>query len=95
MDFLKELILEGYIKLNSEELKEIINRRKQAKKEMNRKLGKGRSMDLLDPIAMRFYPCLQYQYGEELSSTNSDEDADVDIYMRNKYGSIYEDSTWC
>ena len=65
------------------------------KKEMNRKLGKGRSMDLLDPIAMRFYPCLQYQYGEELSSTNSDEDDDVDIYMRNKYGSIYEDSTWC
>lgn len=65
------------------------------KKEMNRKLGKGRSMDLLDPIAMRFYPCLHYQYGEELSSTNLDEDADVDIYMRNKYGSIYEDSTWC
>ena len=32
---------------------------------------------------------------EELSSTNSDDDDDVDIYMRNKYGSIYEDSTWC
>lgn len=35
------------------------------KYEMNKKLGKGRSMDFLDPFAMRMYPLLQYKYGEE------------------------------
>lgn len=42
------------------------------KKEMNAKLGRNRSMDLLDPVAMRFYPLLPYAYGEELSSTSYD-----------------------
>ena len=41
------------------------------KKEMNALLGKNRSMDVLDPCAMRMYPCLQYQYGEELDLTNA------------------------
>ena len=36
---------------------------------MNAKLGKARSMDLLDPIAMRMLPCLEYVYGEELEKT--------------------------
>jgi hypothetical protein len=36
---------------------------------MNAKLGKNRSMDLLDPFAMRFYPVLEYPYGEELMRT--------------------------
>lgn len=40
-----------------------------SKKEMNAKLGKNRSMDLLDPFAMRFYPVLEYPYGEELMRT--------------------------
>lgn len=39
------------------------------KKEMNRMLGKGRSMDVLDPIAMRFLPLLQYELGDELLKT--------------------------
>ena len=38
----------------------------QSKKEMNRNLGKDRSMDLLDPCAMRMYPCLNMEYGSEL-----------------------------
>ena len=41
-----------------------------SKKEMNQKLGKGRSMDLLDPCAMRMLPCLSFPYGEELTGTS-------------------------
>ena len=35
------------------------------KHEMNKLLGKGRSMDLLDPFAMRMLPLLEYEYGKE------------------------------
>lgn len=38
------------------------------KKEMNSKLGKSRSMDLLDPCAMRMRPLLNCVYGEELGA---------------------------
>lgn len=38
----------------------------QSKKEMNRNLGKDRSMDVVDPCAMRMYPCLNMEYGSEL-----------------------------
>lgn len=53
-----------------------------SKKEMNLYLGKGRSMDLLDPCAMRMMPVLEYPYGEELVSTSveaskSDDDDEV------------------
>ena len=40
------------------------------KKEMNKALGKGRSMDVLDPCAMRMFPVLQFQYGDELKETS-------------------------
>ena len=33
---------------------------------MNAKLGKDMSMDLLDPCAMRMYPCSNVPYGEEM-----------------------------
>ena len=62
-----------------------------SKKEMNAKLGKNRSMDLLDPIAMRFYPVLEYAYGDELMSTtmsiekDDDDDDDVSIYDETLY----------
>lgn len=65
-----------------------------SKKEMNQKLGKGRSMDLLDPCAMRMLPVLELPYGDELVGTSSFEDEDYD----NDYDSedsIYDDSTWC
>ena len=45
-----------------------------SKKEMNAKLGKDRSMDLLDPCAMRFLPCLDAPYGEELAHSAVDEE---------------------
>lgn len=62
-----------------------------SKKEMNAKLGKNRSMDLLDPCAMRFFPCLEYVYGEELMKTMNDEiiyddeDGATDIYDETLY----------
>lgn len=60
------------------------------KKEMNAMLGKGRSMDLLDPIAMRMLPVLDLQYGEELTGSMpevEDEEGEEDE-------NIYNDSFW-
>lgn len=67
------------------------------KKEMNQKLGKGRSMDLLDPIAMRMMPVLEYPYGEELEKTSNFyiEDEEYNDWGRHRSGSIYDDSMWC
>lgn len=66
-----------------------------SKKEMNAKLGKSRSMDLLDPCAMRFYPCLEYAYGEELQKTAAlyVDDTEEDSFGQSE--SIYNDSFWC
>lgn len=62
------------------------------KKEMNMMLGKGRSMDLLDPCAYRMLPVLGFEYGSELEKTA--------VWLEEKEdnwggGSIYDDSTWC
>ena len=69
-----------------------------SKKEMNAKLGKDRSMDLLDPCAMRMYPCANIPYGEELEqgfkdveeeeSENSGEFATADSM------NVYDDTNW-
>lgn len=62
------------------------------KKEMNALLGKNRSMDVLDPCAMRMYPLLKYQYGEELEMTSIRKNK-----VSNEGGgtfNIYEDSSW-
>ena len=60
-----------------------------SKKEMNMKLGKGRSMDFADPCAMRFYPCLDAPYGEELQRSAEDES------FENTSGqSIYDDTLY-
>ena len=61
-----------------------------AKKEMNAMLGKGRSMDLLDPVAMRMLPVLDLPYGDELSGTVRDDDEDDG----NEDENIYNDSFW-
>ena len=63
-----------------------------SKKEMNAKLGKDRSMDLLDPCAMRFFACLDYPYGEELERTAGFMDEDDD----DKKGDndIYDEGFW-
>lgn len=66
-----------------------------SKKEMNSKLGKERSMDLLDAIAMRMLPVLDYAYGEELIKSmpevGYDDEEDDDYFGRE---SIYETSSW-
>lgn len=62
-----------------------------SKKDMNAKLGKGRSMDVLDPCAMRMYPVLRYHVGEELAMTaNYDNDKGEEVTTFD----IYNDSTW-
>lgn len=62
-----------------------------SKKEMNAKLGKNRSMDLLDPIAMRFLPVLEYPYGEELMRTTMQEIDDDEDW---RGGSIYDETLY-
>ena len=65
-----------------------------SKKEMNAKLGKSRSMDLLDPIAMRMLPVLEYVYGEELIKTAYEDEEEKDPYYRKDRVNIYDDSVW-
>lgn len=62
-----------------------------SKKEMNQMLGRGRSMDLLDPCAMRMYPVLMLPYGDELIATMGEEDYEDE----DSYNSIYDESLWC
>ena len=63
-----------------------------SKKDMNRNLGKGRSMDLLDPMAMRMMPVLECPYGDELTRTAQEEIEDD--YNPNRM-SIYDETMWC
>lgn len=59
------------------------------KKDMNQMLGKGRSMDILDAVAMRMFPLAEYQYGTELESTAIDRPDIVD-----EDSEIYKDEFW-
>ena len=63
------------------------------KKEMNQMLGKGRSMDLLDPIAMRMYPLLDYEYGQELIMTSAEKMEEEEAYGNSV--KVYNDNLWC
>ena len=70
-----------------------------SKRKMNAKLGRHRSMDLLDPCAMRMFPVLMFAYGDELENTAAD------VYYRdyNTVGDempldtcdIYDNSFFC
>lgn len=66
-----------------------------SKHEMNAKLGKSRSMDFIDPCAMRMLPVLEYPYGEELVRSiplqQDDLDDDDNYYIRE---SIFDENTW-
>lgn len=63
-----------------------------SKKEMNAKLGKNRSMDLLDPCAMRMLPVLDCPYGDELVITASQDDESDALYANRQ--NIYDDTFW-
>lgn len=63
-----------------------------SKKEMNAYLGKGRSMDLLDPFAMRMLPIVDRPFGDErsvryVSQGNSFNASEGDF-------DIFDDSNW-
>ena len=73
-------------------------KRLMTKKEMNKALGRGRSMDLMDPCSMRMYPLLNIPDGYELENTRAEydryqEDVDrgnrVDIYDDTNFGVSY------
>lgn len=71
-----------------------VNGKKQllSKKQMNKHLGKNRSMDLLDACSMRMLPILDTEYGQELLYGVQEEyDTEHSSYGRE---SIYDDSTW-
>lgn len=80
--------------------KEVPNGKKRlmTKREMNQTLGRSRSMDLLDAIAMRMFPLAVYEYGTELSKTlvqpERHESTPLSIYEQVTKGNIYEDSFW-
>lgn len=69
-----------------------------SKKEMNAKLGKDRSMDLLDPCAMRMYPCSNVPYGEEMEQgfrNAEEEDFDGQGEHSNVESmNVYDDKNW-
>ena len=69
------------------------------KKEMNAMLGKDRSMDVLDPIAMRMYPCANIPYGEELDVgfDGADESKLIkdDSDKSDELVNVFDDTTWC
>lgn len=66
-----------------------------SKHEMNARLGKSRSMDFIDPCAMRMLPVLEYPYGEELVRSIPLQqdylDDDDNYYIRE---SIFDENTW-
>lgn len=68
------------------------------KKKMNAMLGKGRSMDLLDPCAMRMWPCTSLEYGQELIAGFGEDNealndgANMDTYLQKD---IYDATLWC
>jgi hypothetical protein len=67
-----------------------------SKKEMNQKLGKSRSMDLLDPCAMRMMPTLSCAYGDELTRTKRREyeDKEYDDTFDVENVNVFDDTTW-
>lgn len=65
------------------------------KKKMNQMLGKGRSMDLLDPCAMRMLPCANIEYGNEIQAGyyNHEEETKQAFHAQTE-GSIYDEHLW-
>lgn len=67
-------------------------KRLMTKKEMNMHLGKGRSMDWVDPCAMRMLPCANMEYGTELE--NGRAQASIPEEKSPFYSSSIYDFTW-
>ena len=69
-------------------------KRLMTKKEMNKLLGRGRSMDLLDPCAMRMYPMLNIADGYELESSRRDYELQQTMLNNGDTVNIYDETTW-
>lgn len=68
-------------------------KRLERKKFMNRHLGAGRSMDVLDPCAMRMLPCANLEYGTEREAgfkLNEIIPQETEVYAN----SIYNETLW-
>lgn len=64
------------------------------KRKMNSMLGKGRSMDMLDPCAMRMLPCVNLEYGRELQDGFAEEEKKATDYAIGSGMSIYDETLW-
>jgi hypothetical protein len=64
------------------------------KKEMNKLLGRGRSMDLLDPCSMRMYPLLNFPNGSELSMSRQQNEYYQDEIETGERVDIYDDTNF-
>lgn len=67
-------------------------KRLMTKKEMNKLLGRGRSMDLMDPCSMRMYPLLDIPDGYELENSRKDMEDYQDEIDRGNRIDIYDDT---
>lgn len=65
-----------------------------SKKQMNRKLGRHRSMDLLDAISMRMYPCCDLEYGKEIDEGAKEAERDRLTKSQVVTQSIYDNTLW-
>jgi len=64
------------------------------KKEMNKMLGRGRSMDLMDPFGMRMYPLLNSPDGYELENSRMEYEQYKDDEENGGRVDIYDETTW-
>lgn len=69
-------------------------KRLMTKKEMNRELGRGRSMDLFDACAMRMFPLLNYQDGTELENSRNEYMQYQEERDSGNRVNIYDDATF-
>lgn len=64
------------------------------KKEMNRMLGRGRSMDMMDPFCMRMYPLLNSPDGYELENSRREYEQYKDDEDSGGRVDIYDETNW-
>jgi len=64
------------------------------KKQMNQLLGHHRSMDLLDPCAMRMLPCVDVEYGNELETGHYEDESANAMESAFVNGSVFDETIW-
>ena len=69
-------------------------KRLDSKKEMNRRLGNGRSMDLLDPCAMRMLPCADLEYGSEREMSSLAKERETAATTSRVRESVFDETIW-